>query len=225
MNGKYEGLGVGHHGRKRISIAGYDMTTRRAMMNGKSLFVAIAMATAAYESTAALAVEVQAASFEQVSASEQVVASAMQKAPASYTEAMIQELKEAQQSQKLMPYLLALHVDGQTADGVTVRINVPVKFIGVPTELAQGLFPKGGDEAGQARLMRTYNELESIFSEELDKMSRHFHSTDFYQPARGVAHLCGVGSDQVCEALKAPLQAALQRAQAGKPYNLQVVSE
>jgi hypothetical protein len=194
-------------------------------MNGKSLFAAIAMAATAYGSTAALAVEVPAASLTQDSASEQVVKTAAPKASASYTKAMVEELKEAEEAQKLMPYLLALHVDGQTSDGVTVRLNVPVKFMGVSEELAKGLFPKGDDEAGHIRLMQAYNELEGVFSEELDKMSQHFPSTDFYQPMRSVAHRCDVGSDEVCEALKAPLQAALQRAQAGKPYTLHIVHE
>jgi hypothetical protein len=193
-------------------------------MIGKSLLAAVAMAATAIGSTAALAVEAPAATPGE-SMGEQIVKTAVPKAPASYTKAMVEELKEAEEAQQLMPYLLALHVDGQTADGATVRLNIPVKFTSVPAELARGLFPKGDDEAGRIRLQQAYYELESIFSEELDKMSQHFPSAAFYQPVKSVAHLCDVGSDEVCQALKAPLQAALKRAQADKPYTLHVVQE
>jgi hypothetical protein len=191
------------------------MRTKGTIKNGRHLLTALAVAAALFGSTCASIAQ----------AEEGNLRAAPPKAPAAYTEAMLEELREAQQAQKLMPYLLALHVTGQTRDGMTVRINVPVKFIGSADVPVQGLFPKRDDEASRIRLLQSYDELEDIFSEELAKISQQFLSTAFYQPARNLPHLCDVGSDELCAALEQPLQVALVRAQEGKPYRLAIVTE
>lgn len=190
------------------------MKPNATMKNGKHLFTALAVAMAVLGSSSASTVQAGEAEFQ-----------VAPKAPPGYAQAMLEEMQEAQEAQKLMPYLLPLHVDGKTRDGRMARVNIPIKFTGSSAAFAKGLFPKSDDEAAKLRLLQSYAELEQIFGEELSKISVRFLSTAFYQPARNLPHLCDVGSDELCAALEEPLQVALVRAQEGKPYRLAIVSE
>ena len=199
------------------------------IINSLRWLAALAVTTATAASLTAVAVAAPALTPDRVTQaqpSELVENNVVRKAPAYETQRMLADFKEAELAQKLMPYILALHIDGRTEDGLMVRLNVPVKFTGpAPDQSTNGMFPHDSDEAAKAKMLRLYAQLESIFSEELGKMSQNFHSTTFYQPRREKAHLCEAGSDEVCTALNEALQTALQRAQTGSPYTLQIVQQ
>jgi hypothetical protein len=191
------------------------MKPNAIMKNGKHLFAALAVAIGILCSSFAPTIQ----------AGEPDGQAAVPKAPPGYAQAMLEEMREAQQAQQLMPYLLALHVDGKTRDGRIVRINIPIKFTVNAAAFAKGLFPTSDDDAAKLRLLQSYSELEQIFGEELSRISVQFLSTAFYRPAHDLPHLCDVGSDELCTALEEPLQFALVRAQQDKPYRLAIVSE
>jgi hypothetical protein len=199
----------------------------RTIRNSLSLLAVLAMTATAPASFGAVGAPALVQDLvTQASPSDSPERKAARKPSAYETRLMLADFKEAEAAQQLMPYILALHIDGRTEDGLMVRLNVPVKFTGpVADRAASGMFPNDSDQMGKAKMLRLYEQLESIFSEELDKMSQNFHSTTFYQPHREKAHLCEAGSDEVCTALNEALQTALQRAQTGSPYTLQIVQQ
>ena len=200
----------------------YDVV--KTIMSSLGLLAILALTTATLAVAGAPALTEDLA--PQAQPSDPLERKATRKPSAYETQVMLADFKEAEAAQKQMPYILALHIDGRTEDGLMVRLNVPVKFTGPAADHAtNGMFPNDSDETGKARMLRLYEQLESIFSEELDKMSQNFHSTTFYQPHREKAHLCEAGSDEVCTALNEALQAALERAQTGSPYTLQIVQQ
>lgn len=122
-----------------------------------------------------------------------------------------------------MPFIIGLHVQGHTLDGTAVRLNVPIELLheddAYPSELAD----RPREPIERARLAELTGQLEQVFSEEFDQVSRMFRAADFYAavPATG----CRYGSAGVCATVHQQFQAALARAQFMTRHQIRIVDQ